>query len=93
MRIAVGFDSVSEGRVFYSLTPASKKRQDYDRLVELVPRIQSMARRQLGKDLLSVSDHGNEVRLLTKVGTSRGSHRFALRELLGWIALCDVEPA
>lgn len=93
MRIDVGFDSVSEGRVFYSLTPASKKRKDYARLVELLPQIRSMARLQLGEDLLSVSDHGKEVRLLTKVGTSRRSNKFALRELLGWIALCDVRPA
>lgn len=90
MRIDVGFDSVSEGRVFYSLTPASKKRKDYARLVELMPRIQSMARRQLGKDFILLVNHGNEVALVTKVGTSRGNRKFALRELLGWITLCDA---
>lgn len=93
MRIEVGFDGTSEGRVFYSLTASSKKRQSHARLVELIPKIRSMARRQLGEDFVSMSDHGNEVRLLTKVGTSRGSRKFALRELLGWIALCDVGAA
>jgi len=74
------------------ITNGSPRPKDAARLKVLAPRIRTMAKYQLGRNFKSLTFMHSEVLLLSvKQGTSRGGKRFALRELFGWIALCDVK--
>lgn len=98
MEIEVESVGSRRGVTEYALTPKHRPNngwptpRDARRMLALKPRIAKMARRQLGQDLQAVTTLGSDMVLIhVKVGTSRGPKKEALKNLLGWAALCAVE--
>lgn len=98
MKIIVYSSGFRRGVSFYGVVPERQGKngnpypKDSKRLWSLRSRIEAMAQRLLGANFVEVEDLRSMLVLCVKVGTSSGPKKFALRELCGWIALCDLEP-
>ncbi len=102
MRLRVFHESSQQGSATYGIYPVIPGEttihlptpDELEHLTSLLPRIEAMAKRELGDALLSLRlDEKSEGLLMTVApGTSRGEKRFEFRALIGWIQLFDDEP-
>ncbi len=99
--MAVGFDCARRGVTTYSITPvsptsrqpkngwiASKEREH---LKKLAPKIERVARKELGTYFLQLENVNNLFLLLNVRSGTRTAKHFTLRSLLGWIELCGAK--
>jgi hypothetical protein len=103
MELRVTIGTSHGGITNYAIAPARMRRyagyshqvyasRDLGRLYELAPRIESMAKGQLGKAFVQMLDRGSYFELRVKQGTSKNDKtKFKLRNLFGWICLFDAE--
>ena len=99
MRIQVWYNDSSHGTTNYCAAPQRRKPkggyypEDVRRFKGMQPRIERVARDQLGKAFVAANRVGEDmIELRVKRGTSRDPKtRFVMRNLLGWISLMDVE--
>lgn len=100
MKLQVSIANSSRGVTEYGICPYRKSHRyssatikELRKLKKLMPRIERMARAQIGKSFKSVIFlDGYGLLLNVKVGTSKGPKKFEFRSLLGWIELYDAVP-
>lgn len=97
MKLRIYAEGSRRGTSYYVIEADDREHNKPDRpevgqkIQELGPRIEAMARKHLGDNFISLEFHGGEILFMSvRVGTSQ-KMKFEFRDLCGWVNLFDDE--